>query len=133
MAIASGSQQSDVFGERALVVRSGLIVGPFDPTRRFTYWALRVARSGEVLGPGDPDRHVQFIDARDQAAWVLDMAEAGRGGTFNVAGPARPFTFAELLSRCPGSVTWVHGQFRWTKGSSRTRRCRSGCRRPWAT
>jgi len=45
---------TDTFGERALVVRSGLIAGPFDPTGRFTYWALRVARSGEVLGPGAP-------------------------------------------------------------------------------
>jgi len=57
---------TDTFGKRALVVRSGLIVGPFDPTGRFTYWALRVARSAEVLGPGTAERHVQFIDARDQ-------------------------------------------------------------------
>ena len=106
----------DTFRERALVVRSGLIVGPFDPTGRFTYWALRVARSAEVLGPGTAERHVQFIDARDQAAWILDMAEAGRGGTFNVAGPARPFTFAELLSRCPGPVTWVPDHFLLDEG-----------------
>jgi 2'-hydroxyisoflavone reductase len=105
-----------VFGERALVVRSGLIVGPFDPTGRFTYWALRLGRGGEVLGPGDPEHHVQFIDARDQADWILDMAEAGRGGTFNVAGPARPLTFAELLSRHPGPVTWVPDQFLLDEG-----------------
>jgi 2'-hydroxyisoflavone reductase len=98
-----------VFGARALNVRSGLIVGPHDPTGRFTYWALRVARGGEVLGPGDPGRHVQFIDARDQAAWILDMAEAGRGGTFNVTGPAEPLTFAELLRGC--DVTWVPDEF----------------------
>jgi 2'-hydroxyisoflavone reductase len=104
------------FGERALVVRSGLIVGPFDPTGRFTYWALRLGRDGEVLGPGAPDRNVQFIDARDQAAWILDMAEAGRGGTFNVAGPARPLPFAELLSRCSGPVTWVDDQFLLDEG-----------------
>jgi 2'-hydroxyisoflavone reductase len=107
---------ADTFGERALVVRSGLIVGPFDPTGRFTYWALRVARTGEVLWPGAPERHVQFIDARDQAAWILDMAEAGRGGTFNVAGPAQPFTFAELLGRCPGPVTWVPDHFLLDEG-----------------
>jgi 2'-hydroxyisoflavone reductase len=104
------------FGERALVVRSGLIVGPFDPTGRFTYWALRLSRGGEVLGPGAPELPVQFIDARDQAAWILDMAEAGRGGTFNVAGPALPLTFAELLSRCPGPVTWVSDQFLLDEG-----------------
>jgi 2'-hydroxyisoflavone reductase len=105
-----------VFGERALVVRSGLIVGPFDPTGRFTYWALRLGRDGEVLGPGAPDRNVQFIDARDQAAWILDMAEAGRGGTFNVAGPARPLPFGELLGRCSGPVTWVDDQFLLDEG-----------------
>jgi len=100
-----------VFGERALIVRSGLIVGPHDPTGRFTYWALRLARGGEVLGPGSPDQHVQFIDARDQAAWILDMAEAGRGGTFNVTGPAGVLTFGELLGRCRGPVTWVAERF----------------------
>jgi 2'-hydroxyisoflavone reductase len=99
------------FGERALLVRSGLIVGPHDPTGRFTYWARRLARGGEVLGPGAPDREVQFIDARDQADWILDMAEAGRGGTFNVTGPARPLTFGELLSRAVGPVTWVADEF----------------------
>ena len=101
----------DVFGDRGLIVRSGLIVGPFDPSGRFTYWAVRLGRGGEVLGPGDPDRHVQFIDARDQADWILDMAEAGRGGTFNVTGPTRPLAIAELLSRAPGPVTWVADQF----------------------
>ena len=105
-----------VFGERTLVVRSGLIAGPFDPTGRFTYWAVRLGRDGEVLGPGTPERHVQFIDARDQAAWILDMAGAVRGGTFNVTGPARPLPFGELLSRSPGPVTWVADQFLLDQG-----------------
>jgi 2'-hydroxyisoflavone reductase len=107
---------TDAFGDRALIVRSGLIVGPFDPTGRFTYWALRLGRDGEVLGPGAPDRHVQFVDARDQADWILDMAEAGRGGTFNVAGPGRPLTFGDLLSRAAGPVTWVPDQFLLDEG-----------------
>ncbi len=104
------------FGERALVVRSGLIVGPHDPTGRFTYWALRLGRGGEVLAPGAPDRHVQFIDARDQAAWILDMAEAGRGGTFNVTGPGEPLAFGDLVARCPGPVTWVDDEFLVAEG-----------------
>lgn len=104
------------FGDRALVVRSGLIAGPHDPTGRFTYWALRLARGGEVLGPGDPSRPVQFIDARDQAAWILDMLEAGRGGTFNVTGPREPLTFGGLLSRAPGPVTWVADEFLLEQG-----------------
>jgi 2'-hydroxyisoflavone reductase len=99
------------FEDGALIVRSGLIVGPHDPTGRFTYWARRVARGGEVLGPGDPDRPVQFIDARDQAAWILDMLEARRGGTYNVTGPGGQLSFGELLSRCEGPVTWVDDQW----------------------
>jgi len=100
------------FGETALNVRSGLIAGPHDPTGRFTYWPLRVARGGEVLGPGGPGRAVQFIDARDQADWILDMAEAGCGGTFNVTGPASRLTIGELIERCGGAhTTWVSDDF----------------------
>jgi 2'-hydroxyisoflavone reductase len=98
----------EVFGERGLNVRSGLIVGPHDPTERFTYWVLRMARDGEVLAPGAPDRPVQFIDARDEADWILDMAESGRGGTFNVTGPASPIAIGEVLARCgEARPTWV--------------------------
>jgi 2'-hydroxyisoflavone reductase len=61
----------DAFGERALVARSGLLVGAHDPTGRFTYWPHRIARGGEVLVPGPPERLVQFIDARDTAAWLV--------------------------------------------------------------
>src|SRR5437588_260636 len=50
---------------RALNVRAGLIVGPRDPTGRFTYWVHRIARGGEVLAPGPPTQPVQFIDVRD--------------------------------------------------------------------
>ena len=107
---------SDLHGERALVVRSGLIAGPHDPTGRFTYWAQRLARDGEVLGPGDPDRTVQFVDARDEAAWILDMAEAGRGGTYNVTGPARPLTLGGLLEPVAGRVTWVGDEFLLEQG-----------------
>ena len=41
----------DAFGPRALIVRPGLIVGPHDPTGRFTYWARRLERGGEILAP----------------------------------------------------------------------------------
>jgi 2'-hydroxyisoflavone reductase len=103
---------TDTYGDRALNLRSGLIVGPHDPTGRFTYWTTRMPRGGEVLGPGDPDREVQFIDARDQASWLLDMVEAGRGGTFNVSGPRPPITLRAVLSACgDGITTWVDDNF----------------------
>jgi nucleoside-diphosphate-sugar epimerase len=62
---------------RTLIIRPGLIIGPHDPTDRFTYWPCRVERGGEVLAPGKPEKSVQFIDARDLAAWNLDMVEGG--------------------------------------------------------
>ena len=88
------------YGEKAIVVRPGLIVGPFDPTGRFTYWPQRVARGGRVLAPADPSYPVQFIDARDLAAWMLDLVERRTGGTFNASGPAEPMDFRGFLTAC---------------------------------
>ena len=87
------------FGDRALVVRPGLIVGPHDPTERFTYWVERVHRGGRVLIPDAAEQPVQLIDGRDLAGWLLDLAEERRPGTFNATGPAERLTFAELLDR----------------------------------
>ena len=106
----------EVYGERSARVRAGLIVGPHDPTDRFTYWPRRIARGGAVLGPGDPDAPVQFVDARDLGAWLVQLALSGPGGTFNATGPAEPLTFRELLERARAAtgsdadVRWVDDQ-----------------------
>ena len=78
-----------------LIVRPGLIVGPHDPTYRFTYWVDRLARGGDVLAPEPREQLVQVIDARDLADWLVRGAEQGLAGVFNAAGPARPLE--ELL------------------------------------
>jgi 2'-hydroxyisoflavone reductase len=93
-----------VYGERSARVRAGLIVGPYDPTDRFTYWPRRIARGGEVLGPGNPNAPVQFVDARDLAAWLVRLALMGPGGTFNATGPAQRLTFGELLERARNAI-----------------------------
>jgi 2'-hydroxyisoflavone reductase len=93
----------DVFGDRALIVRPGFIVGPHDPTDRFTYWPVRVARGGRMLAPGPPERPVQFIDVRDLAAWILRMIEEDRSGVFNATNEGVPI--GELLAA--GEVVWV--------------------------
>jgi 2'-hydroxyisoflavone reductase len=88
------------FEGRCLIARPGLIVGPFDPTGRFTWWVQRMAKgaaAGPVLAPGDPTAQVQFIDARDCAAWLLLQATRGTSGSFNLTGPTTPMTMAELL------------------------------------
>lgn len=96
-----------VFGERALIVRPGLIVGPHDPTGRFTYWARRLARGGETLAPGPRERRAQFIDVRDLAAWIVDGAERGLSGTFNATNEG--VAWGELLAGA--DVTWVTDDF----------------------
>lgn len=100
------------FGNRCLVARPGLIVGPFDPSGRFTWWADRLARGGEVLAPGDPQAPVQFIDARDAAAWLLLQAEHGRTGVFNLTGPAVPIDFAAMLDSGRAALA-PHAHFTW--------------------
>jgi 2'-hydroxyisoflavone reductase len=81
----------EVYGDRALIGRPGLISGPHDPTDRFPYWPRRIARGGRVLVPGDPTDLTQVIDARDLAAFLLDGLHRGRGGVFNLTGNPRPF------------------------------------------
>src|SRR5205823_2810373 len=103
----------EVYGERSSRVRAGLIVGPHDPTDRFTYWPRRLAAGGEVLGPGDPDAPVQLVDARDLAAWLVRLSLEGPGGTFNATGPAEPLRFAELLDRARVAIG-SDAQIVWT-------------------
>ncbi|MEZ4668266.1 MAG: NAD-dependent epimerase/dehydratase family protein [Anaerolineae bacterium] len=102
---------------RVLHVRSGLIVGPHDHTDRFTYWPVRVSQGGEMLTPGSPAAATQFVDARDQAAWIIRMAEAHTAGIFNLTGPSTPCTLGDVLatsqtvSGSSATFTWVSEEF----------------------
>lgn len=101
------------FPAGATIVRPGYIVGPGDPTDRFTYWPVRVARGGEVLAPGAPDDPLQWIDVRDLAAWLVTLAEGGTTGAFHAVGPTPPARWGEVLDRCVAvsgsgaTLTWV--------------------------
>jgi 2'-hydroxyisoflavone reductase len=102
---------TEVFPAAHTNVRAGLIVGPHDPTDRFTYWPVRLARGGNVLAPGRPERQVQFVDVRDLADWMVRVAENRVAGTFNATGPVPPLTMGELLEvakRVSGSDAQVH-------------------------
>jgi 2'-hydroxyisoflavone reductase len=107
----------EAVGDRALIVRPGLVVGPHDPTERFVRWIRRTADGGDVLAPGDPGREVQFIDARDLADWTVRQIVARATGTFNAVGPAEPLTMGTLLETCvdvtgaDATLTWVPEQF----------------------
>lgn len=102
---------------RVLVVRPGLIVGPYDYTDRFTYWVVRVARGGEVLTPGRPARPVQFIDARDLAEWIVLMTEGGGAGVYNANRLPNSLTMQDVLDECwssadnDASFTWASEEF----------------------
>jgi 2'-hydroxyisoflavone reductase len=97
---------------RLACVRPGLIVGPHDPTDRFTYWPRRVARGGDVLAPGRPVRAVQLVDVRDLAEWCLQLAEHTRVGVFNAVGPRSTLTMGRLLEDC-AAVTKSSAHFIW--------------------
>ncbi|WP_437813369.1 NAD-dependent epimerase/dehydratase family protein [Sorangium sp. So ce1078] len=96
---------------RLLVLRPGLIVGPFDPTDRFTYWVRRIARGGDVLAPGRPERPVRALDARDFAAWCVQRIEARTTGVFNAAG-ADGVTMQSLLDAC-ARASGSEARFAW--------------------
>lgn len=113
---------------RVALVRPGLIVGPHDPTGRFTYWPQRAARGGAMLAPGRPDSPVQWIDVRDLANWCIHLCEQRITGQFNAVGPAEPTSFAQLLARCQAVThsdarpVWIddaallaHGVAPWTE------------------
>jgi len=93
----------DAFPGAATHVRAGLIVGPHDPTGRFTYWPHRLARGGDVLVPGPAWRPIQLIDVRDLAAWVVTVAVTGRAGTFNATGPATMGALFDAARRAAGT------------------------------
>ncbi|WP_437939579.1 SDR family oxidoreductase [Sorangium sp. So ce341] len=104
---------------RVTRVRPGFIVGPEDPTDRFTYWPVRVERGGEVLAPGTPLDPIQIIDVRDLAAWLVAVVEARTTGIFNATGPGEPLTMGGLLDTCKAALgsgadarfTWVSAKF----------------------
>ena len=85
---------------RALQIRPGFIVGPYDPTDRFTYWPHRVSLGGDVLAPGTPSQPVQIIDGRDLAEWTITMMEQNSVGIYNATGPNDPLTLGEILQTC---------------------------------
>jgi 2'-hydroxyisoflavone reductase len=105
------------FPSKSLIIRPGLIVGPLDPTDRFTYWPVRIAEGGDVLVPGKPTQNLQLIDARDLAKWIVVMVEQKATGTYNATGPATSLTFDQLLRECQkfskknSTIHWVDEDF----------------------
>jgi 2'-hydroxyisoflavone reductase len=111
---------AETLPERHALVRPGLIVGPHDPTGRFTYWPHRIARGGEVLVPGPPDGTVQFIDVRDLGKWLIDVSERKLTGSFNAINEGVSWqTLAETcrdVAESGASFTYVDGDYLLEQG-----------------
>jgi 2'-hydroxyisoflavone reductase len=91
---------AQAFGDRALLARSGLILGPHENVGRLPWWLSRMARGGEILCPGPPDLPLQYVDARDLAGFAIDAAAAGHSGPFNVVSRRGHATMGTLLEAC---------------------------------
>ena len=100
----------DIYGPQSLIIRPGLIVGPHDPTDRFTYWPLRIARGGDVLTPDRPDAMTQIIDARDLADFIIHLIEQNVSGVFNAT--SYPITLNTVFETCK-RVSKSNANFKW--------------------
>jgi nucleoside-diphosphate-sugar epimerase len=100
--VASENAVREAMGDRAFVVRPGLITGPDDQSDRFGYWPGRFARGGAAVVPDVPHQPFQHVDVRDLAAWIVDASETGLHGTFDGIGPATPLN--ELLREIADAV-----------------------------
>jgi nucleoside-diphosphate-sugar epimerase len=106
---------AETFPDAHANVRPGLIVGPHDPTGRFTYWPHRIARGGDVAAPAPPEDRVQFIDVRDLADWMVGLCERGAGGELNAVNEG--VSWLQLLQTCrevsgsEASFVWIDGTF----------------------
>jgi 2'-hydroxyisoflavone reductase len=101
----------------SLIIRPGLIVGPLDPSDRFTYWPVRIDQGGEVMAPGTPSDPIQIIDSRDLAEWTIRMVENRETGPYNACGPAKEMGMGAMLDgikeaiKSTATFTWVPADF----------------------
>jgi 2'-hydroxyisoflavone reductase len=99
----------EAYGDRATIVRPGIVAGPHDPTDRFTYWVRRMAKGGDVLAPNRLDQPLQVIDGRDLGAFIVHLIEQDTPGAFNGVGPEPAVTLSDLCAACtvPGVAACV--------------------------
>jgi 2'-hydroxyisoflavone reductase len=121
MVFAEGEVE-EAFPGRALLARTGNLVGPYDPVDRYFYWLSRAAEGGEVLAPGRPERRIELLDARDAAEWLVKNLEARTVGPFNLVGPPGGLAMGEWLEGCAEAAgsgvrfTWVDDAFLVAQG-----------------
>jgi 2'-hydroxyisoflavone reductase len=101
----------EIYKGRALIIRPGLIVGPHDPTDRFTYWPMRVKRGGDMITPDKSQTPIQIVDVRDLSEFIIKLIEDNSSGIYNATGPDRELRMGEFLDVCKlvsGSMATFH-------------------------
>jgi 2'-hydroxyisoflavone reductase len=101
------------FGDSLLIIRPTYVIGPHDYTMRFPTWVQRIEAGGEIVAPGRPDDPMQYIDARDQAEFIVDHIDSGTSGTFHTAAPSPPFGFGDMLDSIASVVAPTGTSFTW--------------------
>ncbi len=126
--------------DRAAIIRSGRIIGPYDIASRarvdasgrpreavdydafagrVPYWPLRAASGQPFIAPYPADQPLQLIDVRDLAGWLITLAETQRAGVFNATGPSHGgLTIGDLIRASltaaaapPQQAIWVDETF----------------------
>ncbi|MDN0194645.1 SDR family oxidoreductase [Streptomyces sp. S.PNR 29] len=105
----------DAFGaDHSVLVRAGLILGPYENVGRLPWWLTRMARGGPVLAPGPRDLPLQYVDVRDLAEWILGAVERKLSGPYHLIGPQGHATMGSLLDACV-RVTGGAAELCWTE------------------
>ncbi|NUP22876.1 MAG: SDR family oxidoreductase [Streptomyces sp.] len=100
--------------DRSVLVRAGLLIGPYENVGRLPWWLGRIARGGPVLAPGPRDLPLQYVDIRDLAEWILGAVEQELSGPYNLMSHQGHATMGELLDACVATVGGS-AELRWTE------------------
>ena len=95
-----------------LLLRAGLVLGPHEDVARLPWWLDRISRGGRVVAPGRPERPLQYVDARDLAAFACDGLEQPLTGPYDITSMPGHATTLELLEACV-EVTGSDAELVW--------------------
>lgn len=103
----------ELAADRLLVIRPGYVIGPHDPTHRFTYWVERVAEGRSPMAGPDADQPLQGVDGRDLGAFTVSQVEQQTVDTFHVTAPQPAPTFAQWLQTIADAEGVPLPEVRW--------------------
>lgn len=100
----------ELIGQKLTIVRPGAIKGDRDDTPDLLAWLRRSQSGGRHIGPGSGEDHVQKVDVKDVARFLILTVERRLFGTYNLTGPA--MTFREYVASC-NTVMRSHAEYIW--------------------